>query len=266
MNDETDPPRVAPLLAACGLRRRYVARAGRAAVIALDGIDLELRASEALGVVGPSGAGKSTLGRCLALLEGLDEGVLVMRGRNLRGLSGAKRRQARRRIQLVFQDSARALNPRWPASELVIEALRIDGSATKAEWQRKALELMDSVGLAASLADRQPRDLSGGQRQRVAIARALACQPEVLILDEATAGLDPSVAAQTVNLMEDLRSRLDLALLWISHDLALMAHVADRIVVLEQGRIVESGAASTLTRSPQHALTQALVAESERSL
>jgi ABC-type glutathione transport system ATPase component len=239
-----------PILRARGLTRTYVRRGARrgAAVRALDGVDLAIARGAAVALVGQSGSGKSTLARCLARLEQPDAGEVWLDETDVR------------RVQLVFQDAATALSPRLTAAAIVSEPLDIRGALSRAERRQRALELMRAVGLDPAWADRRPLELSGGQRQRLGIARALAVQPALLILDEAFSGLDPSIQAQMAALLEGLRARLALTLLYISHDLALMSVVADEVAVMFEGRIVEQGPPARLLADAQHPHTRALVA------
>ena len=255
------------LLEARGLVKRYVSGryAGRPAAIvrALDGVDLTILSDSILALIGESGSGKSTLAMCLACLESPDAGEVVFGGQNLPALSAARLLPFRERIQLVFQDSSSALDPRWTAAELVAEPLAIRRRGTKRERARRAADLMEQVGLPRRWMDRRPLEFSGGQRQRIAIARALALEPELLILDEAFAGLDLSIQAQILNLLLDLQAARGLSLLLISHDMRLVASVADEIAVLHRGKIVETGSARQLRESPRHPLTRFLAAAAD---
>ncbi len=223
-------------------------------------MDLTLEPGTTLALVGPSGSGKSTLARCLALLETPSSGEIWLDGRNLSSLTGRALVPFRRQIQLVFQDPATALNPRLAAAEIVAEPLLVAGRGTRHDQRRRAQELLETVGLPASFEKCRPLELSGGQRQRLAIARALALEPTVLILDEALSGLDLSLQAQMVSLVQDLQASRALACLYVSHDLDLMGTVADDMAVMHAGRIVEQGGASELLARPQHPRTQEMVA------
>jgi ABC-type glutathione transport system ATPase component len=251
------------LLGVRGLCKRYRRRAGPRSgpvVQALEDVDLSVAAGSTTAVVGESGSGKSTLARCLARLEEPDSGDIRLEGRSLISISGPSLLQARRQIQLIFQDAAMALNPRLGAGEIVEEPLLIMRRGGRPERRRRTLELLERVGLPAAWEARRPFELSGGQRQRLAIARALAVEPRVLILDEALSGLDVSSQAQIVNLLMDLRAASPLTCLYISHDLGLMARIADEVVVLYHGRVVEHGGTAAVLGAPRHPHTRSLVA------
>jgi ABC-type glutathione transport system ATPase component len=229
----------AALLEVRGLRKTYLRRRAGQPVEALRGVVLTLAAGAALALVGRSGSGKSTLARCVARLEEPSSGEVWFEGVNLTARHGKELRPFRPRLQLVLQDSAAALDPRLTAVEIVGEPLDVARRGTRHERRRRALELMETVGVPPAWATRRPRELSGGQRQRLALARALALQPRLLVLDEAFTGLDASVQAQIAVLLVDLRSRHGLSYLYVAHDLALMAALADEVAVLDEGRIVE---------------------------
>jgi peptide/nickel transport system ATP-binding protein len=256
-----DPP---PLMRARNLSKRYVQRRWLSRksflITALDDISFTLTRGSTLAVIGESGSGKSTLARCLARLEQPDSGEVWFEGNNLLAMNSREMFSVRRRMQLIFQDSALALNPRFSAGEIVEEPLRIQFAAKRKERRERALALMELVALRRSLAARSPRDLSGGQRQRLAIARALALEPSFLILDEALSGLDVSTQAQIANLLLELQASLSLTYLLISHDLGLAGNLADEIAVMHQGRIVEQCATADLFSSPQHPQTRMLLA------
>lgn len=227
----------------------------------LRGVDLKISEGR-LAVVGPSGCGKSTLARCLALFERPDGGSLRFLGRDVRGLPAAQRRLQRRRIQLILQDAAQALNPRFTVTECVAEPLRLARRGSRPEQRQRALELLGEVGIPPSAADRRPLELSGGQRQRVVLARALAAEPDLLILDEALAGLDLSVQARIVNLLLDLADRTGLSYLHISHDLSMVRYLADRVAVMDRGRIVELRQTEAFFAEPRHPVSRRLLAAS----
>ncbi len=251
-----------PLLCVTGLTKVYhrASSSGRRqAVTALDRVDLAIPAGSTLALVGRSAAGKSTLARCVALLERPSAGEIQIDGVAVSKLDRRQRAALRPRVQMIFQDPAAALNPRLPAVEAVAEPLRIRRWADRRARRRRALEWMAEVGLASELAARSSLELSGGQRQRLVIARALAAEPRLLILDEGLASLDLSLKARVVNLLVDLQARFDLSYLLISHDLRTAAHLADRVAVLDHGRIVERATPRELLRRPRHAATRALV-------
>jgi ABC-type glutathione transport system ATPase component len=244
------------LLRAAGLCKRYT-RGGwlsrrRTCVEVLRDVDFEIRSGSTVALIGPSGSGKSTLARCLACLEKPDSGEIRFAKTNLVELSGHGLAPFRRQIQLIFQEPGAALNPRLTAVDLVSEPLLIAGVGTKRERRDRALDLMELVGLPASLGTRLPSELSGGQRRRLAIARALTLEPELLILDEALTGLDLSTRAQISNLLLRLQEDFSLTYLLISHDLGLVTHLADEVVVLDQGRIAEGVAPELVEKSGQH--------------
>jgi peptide/nickel transport system ATP-binding protein len=243
-----------PLVLIRGLTKRYPRRD----VAALAGVDLEIRDGTVLALVGQSGSGKSTLARCLARLEEPTGGQIRFEGADLLALRGRRLRPLRQRIQLIFQDSGAALDPRLGALEVVSEPLDILGRGSRRERRQRAQELMETVGLPAALGSRRPLELSGGQRQRLAIARALAVQPRLLILDEAFTGLDAKVQAQIAGLLLDLRRRHRLTYLCISHDLALMSALADEVAIMFEGRVVERGEAARIFADPRHPHTRAL--------
>lgn len=227
---------------------------------AVDGVSINLMPGEIVGLVGESGCGKSTLGRSIVGLERPTSGRILLGGTDLASLHGRALRTTRRAIQYVFQDPYASLNDRQTIGEAIAEALVIKGLRDRPAQRRRVAELLDRVGLPASLADRYARELSGGQRQRVAIARSLAVDPRILICDEPVSALDLSVRAQVMNLILDLRTELGVACLFIAHDLALVRQAASRVYVMYLGRVVETGASEGLYRTPRHPYTQALLA------
>jgi len=252
-----------PVIRVQGLRKTYVHERPfsreKFVVRALDGIDLVISAGSSFALVGESGSGKSTLALCMARLEQPGEGRIWFEGQDLFRLSGPELMRVRRHIQLIFQGTAAALNPRFSAEEIIIEPLRIQSVGTRTEQRDRAVHLMEKVGLPPVWLSRRPHQFSGGQRQRLAIARALALEPRLLILDEAFTGLDLSIQAQMVALLRDLQSRENLTYVFISHDLSLMAHVADEIAIFDRGRIVEQGQPSRLFSNPCQPETRALL-------
>ncbi len=240
-----------------GLRKSY-AQSDRK-VQALDGVDLEVHAGTTLGLVGPSGCGKSTLARCLVRLESIDSGEIWFDGNEIGALRGKPLRILRRQIQMVFQDPASALNQRFSVAEIVEEPLVVQGIGTRARRRAVVRELIEQMGLPQFCLGTRPLELSGGQRQRLAIARALALEPRFLVLDEALSSLDLSIQAQLVNLLLNLQARRSLTYLFISHDLGLVAGLADEIAVMDRGRIVENARPATLFGAPRQATTRALL-------
>lgn len=252
------------LLEVRALSKQYVQRGplgGRRFVIsALQSLDLTVSEGTTVAVVGESGSGKSTLARCLALLEKPTRGEIWFEGKNLLALRSEDLRLIRAKIQLVFQDPATALNPRLGAAEIVAEPLRVQKRAGKQERRERALQLMALVGLSPQWGDRRPYEFSGGQRQRLAIARALALEPKFLILDEALSALDPPVQAQIANLLLELQASRGLTYLYITHDLAMLSHLADEVAILRQGKIVEQAKTADVLLNPRDSYTQELLA------
>jgi ABC-type glutathione transport system ATPase component len=251
-----------PLLRVENVTKRYeggVALGNRKGVCALDGVSLAIYPQTTVALVGPSGSGKSTLTLCMALLEPVSSGAIWFDGAEVTGFSERQLRMVRPEIQLVFQDPVTSLNPRLSVLELVMEPLQVQNRGGATDLRKKAREVLERVGIRAEKLKQQPGELSGGQRQRVAIARALTLEPKVLILDEALSALDCSVQAQIANLLIELRISLALTCVFITHDLAMAAHLADDIAVMDHGRIVETGAGERVVMAPQHAVSERLL-------
>jgi peptide/nickel transport system ATP-binding protein len=253
-----------PLVEVCDVKKHYPLGSGlvssaRAWVRAVDGVSLEIAAGETLGLVGESGCGKSTLGRVILRLVEPTAGDVRFEGRSLLALSAPELRALRRRMQIVFQDPYGSLNPRMRVEDIVAEGLEIHRLGTRAERRARVSELLGLVGLPADAATRYPHEFSGGQRQRVGIARALAVEPRFVVADEAVSALDVSVQAQILNLLQDLRERLGLTMLFIAHDLRIIEHLSDRVAIMYLGRIVESAPREQIYRNARHPYTRALL-------
>ena len=227
---------------------------------AVDDVSFEIDAGETLGLVGESGSGKSTLGRCILRLIEPASGSVVYDGRDLLAMRGAELRQARRDLQIIFQDPFGSLDPRFRVLDIVTEPLEIHEKLSRAERRLRAEELMRAVGLDASALGRYPHEFSGGQRQRIGIARALALRPKFIVCDEPVSALDVSVGAQIVNLLQRLQRDFGLTYLFISHSMPVVRYLATRIAVMQQGKLVELGATEQVTMAPVHPYTRSLLA------
>jgi ABC-type glutathione transport system ATPase component len=251
------------LVKTSSLSKRYVQRGPfsrkKFVIDALTSVDFEIAPGCLAALVGESGSGKSTLASCLAMLEKPDAGEVWFEGQEISRLDDRERAALRPRIQMVFQDSAGALNPRFSATEIIAEPLEIQRRGHSGKLRRRACELMEEVGLSPDWAERRPLEFSGGQRQRLAIARAIALKPSFLILDEALSGLDLSTQAQILNLLLDLQAAYGLTYLLLSHDLSLVGQTADFVAVMHKGSIVEQGSRRQVLSNPQHAYTQGLL-------
>ncbi len=250
------------LLEVAGVAKSFATHGGRRIVHAVDGVDLKVARGEILGLVGESGSGKTTLGRSILRLLAPDRGTVRFDGTDVLGLSGAQMRRFRRRMQLIFQDPTSSLNPRMRVRSLVGEPLEVHGIARGSRLREQVADLLEEVGLDAGAMDLMPHEFSGGQRQRIAIARALAVRPEFVVCDEPVSSLDVSVQAQIINLLVDLQQRHGLAYLFIAHDLALVSHFCDRVVVLYLGRVMESAPKEVIRTRPTHPYSQVLYAAS----
>ena len=226
---------------------------------AVDGASFSLQRGKTLAVVGESGCGKSTLARLVTMIEQPTSGALDITGKDIVGASAETLRSLRAKVQIVFQNPYGSLNPRQKIGAILEEPLLVNTSLTKAQRAEKARAMMVNVGLRPEHYDRYPHMFSGGQRQRIAIARALMLDPEVLVLDEPVSALDISIQAQVLNLFADLQEKHNLAYLFISHDLSVVKHIADDVMVMYLGRVVEQGPSSEIFKSPKHPYTQALL-------
>jgi peptide/nickel transport system ATP-binding protein len=251
------------LVEARGLSKQYVQRSPfsrkKFVIDALIDVDFKVAPASLTALVGESGSGKSTLAGCLALLEKPDRGGIWFAGNEISRCGARELAALRPRIQMVFQDSAGALNPRLPAGQLIAEPLEIQGRETGRNLRSRACELMEEVGLSADWVERRPLEFSGGQRQRLALARALALKPDFLILDESLSGLDLSTQAQILNLLLDLQARHALTYLLVSHDLGLVGQVADFVAVMHRGAVVEQGTRQDVFARPAHPHTRQLL-------
>lgn len=234
---------------------------GPAAVArAVGDVSFSIGPQETLGLVGESGSGKTTIGRMIARLVRPTSGSIEFAGKDWLGLSGDELRRARRRVQMVFQSPYASLDPRWRVADIVAEPLRTYQSLSAAETRDKVADLLQSVGLNPAIAGRYPHQFSGGQRQRIGIARAIALEPDLLVADEPVSALDVSVQAQILTLLQDIKAKRRLAMLFISHDLSVVAYLCDRVGVLYRGRLVELASTRTLFDQPAHPYTRDLLA------
>jgi peptide/nickel transport system ATP-binding protein len=254
-----------PLLQVNDLKKHFAVRGGLFSrrsgwVYAVDGVSFEVARGETLSLVGESGCGKSTVGRAILRLFDITAGQIVLDGRRIDDLSPEGLRGMRRRVQVVFQDPFSSLNPRMRVRDILAEPIRNFGLAKSAtDLAARLAKLMDTVRLPRDALNRRPHEFSGGQRQRIGIARALAAEPELIVCDEAVSALDVSVKAQIVNLLQDLQDQFGLALLFISHDLAIVEHMTHRVAVMYLGKIVEMAPRQQIFTAPKHPYTKALL-------
>ena len=252
-----------PLLTVDELKTHFPIRAGLlkrqvGTVYAVDGVSFDLDEHETLGIVGESGCGKTTLGRSVLRLVEPTSGSVRFAGRELTTLKPAQLRKLRNEIQIVFQDPYASLNSRWPVNDIIGEPMRVHGVA-KSEARTRTGELLEAVGLLPEHGNRYPHEFSGGQRQRIGIARALALRPRLIVLDEPVSALDVSVQAQVINLLEDLQDEFGLTYMFIAHDLSVVRHISDRILVMYLGQIMEDAPSNELHERPAHPYTHALL-------
>jgi dipeptide transport system ATP-binding protein len=251
-----------PIIKAQNLKKHYSLKSAfkqDVVVKAMDGINFEVETGKTLGIVGESGCGKSTLAKAMMALEPLTEGNLLFDGRDMNTFSGKDRLSF---IQMIFQDPYSSINPRKKAWQIVSEPLAINSTLSRDELHANAVAMMQKVGLRPELAERYPHMFSGGQRQRLGIARALMLHPKVLILDEPISALDVSIQAQVLNLLMDLQDELKLTYIFIGHDLGVINHIADNILVMYLGKVVEYGSYQQVFENPQHPYTKALLQSS----
>ena len=271
----TQLPPSTPLIQLRGIEKRFVQNvdlAGKIAnllgaknkpsiVHAVDGVDLDVYPGEVIGIVGESGCGKSTLGRIIAGINPPTEGSIAYMGKKVSEMDSAERRAYELSVQMIFQNPMASLNPRLRVLDIIGEAPVYHGLVTKSQKKDYVANLMQQVGLDPDYAQRYPHQFSGGQRQRIGIARALALKPKVIVCDEAVAALDVSIQAQVLNLFMELREEHNLTYLFISHNLGVVGHISDRVVIMYLGRIVEIASTDTVFRRPNHPYTQALLSE-----
>ena len=243
------------------LFKSYVSQSKDRQIQALSGVSFDLQKGEILGVVGESGCGKSTLTRMIAGLEKPDSGTVSIQGKPLEVIARYDAKDRTRVVQLVFQDPYSSLNPRQTVFQAIHEVVRIyEPNLSKVEAASRVNQLLSQVGISNDLASRYPHQFSGGQRQRICIARSLAANPEILILDEPVSALDVSVRAEIINLLLDLKEKMNLTYIFVSHDLEIVKHVSDKIVVMFKGQIVESGTWTEIMDTPKNEYTKTLIA------
>ncbi|MGX2951331.1 peptide ABC transporter ATP-binding protein [Ursidibacter sp. B-7004-1] len=258
----------APLLDAVDLKKYYPVKKGMFAkpkmVKAVDGVSFTLERGKTLAIVGESGCGKSTLGRMLTMIERPTEGELFYKGQNFLVSDSETEKLRRKKIQIVFQNPYASLNPRKKVGAILEEPLLINTDLSAQQRKEQVLEMMAKVGLKPEFYDRYPHMFSGGQRQRIAIARGLMLRPDIVVADEPVSALDVSVRAQVLNLMMDLQEEMGLSYVFISHDLSVVEHIADEVMVMYLGRVVEQGETKAIFSNPRHPYTQALLSATPR--
>ena len=226
---------------------------------ALDGVSFDVKKGEILSIVGESGCGKSTTAKLMLKIEEPTDGEILFEGKDITKIEGEELREYRKKVQIIFQDPYSSLNPRWKVGQIIGEPLKLNTDMSDKEIKERVLYLMEKVGMFPDWYDRYPHQFSGGQRQRIGIARALALNPEVIVCDEPVSALDVSIQAQVLNLLLDLQEEFNLTYVFISHDLSVVEHISDRIVVMYFGNIVENADVDTIFENPQHEYTKKLI-------
>jgi oligopeptide/dipeptide ABC transporter ATP-binding protein len=254
----------APLLQVENLRKYFPIHGGVLQrvvnnVKAVDDVSFDIKQGEVVGLVGESGSGKTTVGRTILRLEQATSGAVRFGGADVMGLNTAAMRSYRKRMQIIFQDPYASLNPREKVREVLTHPLKLHNIGAPSEHEDRAVALLEKVGLSRDHLGRFPHEFSGGQRQRIGIARALAVEPEFIVADEPVSALDVSIQAQVINLLEDLKTDLDLTMLFIAHDLGVVEHICDRVIVMYLGRVMEIAPAADLYARPNHPYTKALL-------
>lgn len=247
------------LLNVCDLRVTYEGRRGRK-VEAVKGVSFEIQAGQTIGLVGESGSGKSTIGKAILGLAPISGGTVAFEGRDVQSFTREERRQLSQFLQVIFQDPYGSLNPARTIGRTLAEPLTVQGGYTEDQISKRMLDVLEQVGMPKTTIDRYPSEFSGGQRQRIAIARALMTRPKLIVCDEPVSALDLSIQAQVLNLLNDLRQQLGMSYLFISHDLSVVRYMAEDMLVLNLGEVVERGPVDQVYRSPSHPYTQRLLA------
>ena len=258
-------PILEPILKLEGLKKHFQTTTGgifnkqKATLKAVDGIDLEIRPGETIGLVGESGCGKTTAGRTILKLYEPTEGKIIFNGEDITGFSPAKMKPLRRQMQMIFQDPYASLNPRQTVGTIIANMFDIQGIKPAGGVENEVRSLMERVGLNPEHINRYPHEFSGGQRQRIGVARAIALKPKLIVADEPVSALDVSIQAQVVNLLEDLQNEFKLSYIFVAHDLSVVQHISDRVVVMYLGKVMEEASKIDLFANPRHPYTKALL-------
>ena len=265
MSEPILEPKLEPILKLEGLKKHFQTTTGgifnkqKATLKAVDGIDLEIRPGETIGLVGESGCGKTTAGRTILKLYEPTEGKIVFNGEDITGFNPAKMKPLRRQMQMIFQDPYASLNPRQTVGTIIANMFDIQGIKPAGGVENEVRSLMERVGLNPEHINRYPHEFSGGQRQRIGVARAIALKPKLIVADEPVSALDVSIQAQVVNLLEDLQNEFKLSYIFVAHDLSVVQHISDRVVVMYLGKVMEEASKIDLFANPRHPYTKALL-------